>query len=276
MLWGPCILLCFLLVSPMVLLFNLLFLSKDLSHTERELRECILLYHLHLLRFISLVWIYFACFCGLHLKQYFLILQVAIEFPYVLTQTLIYCGIFYSMASFEWTAYKFLWYIFFMYFTMLYFTFYGMMTTAVTPNHNVAAIIAAPFYMLWNLFSGFMIPHKVMRLSSHCHLSSLLKSPTWHSIKVVLPIPNLEEEKEYVRFECDLFFLKMFIGEKWEKSLMKILWVNQNMKKLKISKLFYSLIHIFLYTEDTYMVEMVLLGKSCGMESLWPRCLAVF
>nr|CAN76828.1 hypothetical protein VITISV_002024 [Vitis vinifera] len=35
-----------------------------------------------------------------------------------------------------------------------------MMTTAVTPNHNVAAIIAAPFYMLWNLFSGFMIPHK--------------------------------------------------------------------------------------------------------------------
>ncbi|XP_051148620.1 ABC transporter G family member 32 [Andrographis paniculata] len=86
--------------------------------------------------------------------------QVIIEFPYVLAQALIYCTIFYSMASFEWTALKFLWYIFFMYFTMLYFTFYGMMTTAVTPNHNVAAIIAAPFYMLWNLFSGFMIPHK--------------------------------------------------------------------------------------------------------------------
>ncbi|KAH6803219.1 pleiotropic drug resistance 4 [Perilla frutescens var. frutescens] len=86
--------------------------------------------------------------------------QVAIELPYVLAQTLIYCTIFYSMASFEWAISKFLWYIFFMYFTMLYFTFYGMMTTAVTPNHNVAAIIAAPFYMLWNLFSGFMIPHK--------------------------------------------------------------------------------------------------------------------
>lgn len=69
------------------------------------------------------------------------------------------------MASFEWTASKFIWYIFFMYFSMLYFTFYGMMTTAVTPNHNVAAIIAAPFYMLWNLFSGFMIPHKVTKFS---------------------------------------------------------------------------------------------------------------
>ncbi|KAL3500441.1 hypothetical protein ACH5RR_039534 [Cinchona calisaya] len=32
-----------------------------------------------------------------------------------------------------------------------------MMTTSVTPNHNIAAIIAAPFYMMWNLFSGFMI-----------------------------------------------------------------------------------------------------------------------
>ncbi|KAL3629592.1 ABC transporter G member 32 [Castilleja foliolosa] len=86
--------------------------------------------------------------------------QVAIEFPYVFTQALIYSTTFYSMASFEWTAPKFLWYTFFMFFTMLYFTFYGMMTTAVTPNHNVAAIISAPFYMLWNLFSGFMIPHK--------------------------------------------------------------------------------------------------------------------
>ena len=92
----------------------------------------------------------------------FLLMQVAIEFPYVFAQTLIYGTIFYSLASFEWTGLKFTWYIFFMYFTLLYFTFFGMMTTAVTPNHNVAAIISAPFYMLWNLFSGFMIPHKVM------------------------------------------------------------------------------------------------------------------
>ncbi|CAI0389715.1 unnamed protein product [Linum tenue] len=54
----------------------------------------------------------------------------------------------------------FIWYMFFMYFTMLYFTFYGMMMTALTPNHNVASVVSAPFYMLWNLFSGFMIPHK--------------------------------------------------------------------------------------------------------------------
>ncbi|KAJ6793163.1 putative ABC transporter G family member 31 [Iris pallida] len=83
--------------------------------------------------------------------------QVSIELPYVLFQTVIYGIIFYSMGSFEWSIPKFLWFTFFMYFTLLYFTFFGMMTIAITPNHLVAPIIAAPFYTLWNLFSGFMI-----------------------------------------------------------------------------------------------------------------------
>ncbi|XP_021746264.1 ABC transporter G family member 32-like isoform X1 [Chenopodium quinoa] len=84
--------------------------------------------------------------------------QVAIEFPYVFAQSVIYSGIFYYMASFEWSFLKFFCYLYFMYFTLLYFTFFGMMSIAVTPNHNAAAIVSAPFYMMWNLFSGFMIP----------------------------------------------------------------------------------------------------------------------
>ncbi|XP_051137169.1 ABC transporter G family member 32-like isoform X2 [Andrographis paniculata] len=96
---------------------------------------------------------------GMYSALPFAFAQVAVEFPYVLVQSLIYSTIFYSMASFEWNVWKFLWYVYFMYFTLLYFTFFGMMTTSVTPNHNVAAIVAAPFYMMWNLFSGFMISH---------------------------------------------------------------------------------------------------------------------
>ncbi|XP_023749630.1 ABC transporter G family member 32 [Lactuca sativa] len=97
---------------------------------------------------------------GMYSPLPFAFAQGAIEFPYVLAQAVIYSTIFYSLAAFEWSTWKFIWYMYFMYLTMLYFTFYGMMTTAMTPNHNVAAIIAAPFYMFWNLFSGFMIPHK--------------------------------------------------------------------------------------------------------------------
>ncbi|XP_068647908.1 ABC transporter G family member 32-like [Aristolochia californica] len=99
---------------------------------------------------------------GMYSALPFAFAQVTIEFPYVFAQALIYGSLFYSMASFEWTLIKFFWFIFFMYFTLLYFTFFGMMVTAVTPNHNVAPIIAAPFYMLWNLFSGFMIAHKAI------------------------------------------------------------------------------------------------------------------
>ncbi|KAI4355695.1 hypothetical protein L6164_004443 [Bauhinia variegata] len=84
--------------------------------------------------------------------------QVLIELPYILAQAVTYGVIVYAMMGFEWSASKFFWYLFFMYFTFLYFTFYGMMTVAVTPNHHVASIVAAAFYGIWNLFSGFLIP----------------------------------------------------------------------------------------------------------------------
>ncbi|XP_059643285.1 ABC transporter G family member 32-like isoform X2 [Cornus florida] len=95
---------------------------------------------------------------GMYSALPFAFAQVTIEFPYVFVQSVIYSAIFYFMASFECSLLKFIYYLYFMFFTLLYFTFFGMMTIAVTPNHNVAAILGAPFYMMWNLFSGFMIP----------------------------------------------------------------------------------------------------------------------
>lgn len=86
------------------------------------------------------------------------VLQMAIELPYILIQSLIYGVLVYAMMAFEWTVAKFLWFIFFMYFTLLYHTFYGMMTMALSANHHVAAISSSAFYALWNLFSGFVVP----------------------------------------------------------------------------------------------------------------------
>ncbi|KAI3716294.1 hypothetical protein L6452_23531 [Arctium lappa] len=84
--------------------------------------------------------------------------QVLVEIPYIFAQTMIYCIIVYAMIGFEWTAVKFFWYTFFQFCCLLYMTFYGMMTVAITPNANIAAIIAASFYGFFNLFSGFIIP----------------------------------------------------------------------------------------------------------------------
>ncbi|XP_042059606.1 ABC transporter G family member 51-like isoform X1 [Salvia splendens] len=85
-----------------------------------------------------------------------------IEIPYVFMQSLIYGLIVFSMMGFPWSVEKLAWFIYFLFFSLLYFVLYGMMTVAVTPNHNIAAIISSFFYGIWNLFSGFIIPRPRM------------------------------------------------------------------------------------------------------------------
>ncbi|XP_062163334.1 pleiotropic drug resistance protein 1-like [Alnus glutinosa] len=96
---------------------------------------------------------------GMYSSLPYAIGQVVIELPYIFLQTVVYGFIVYAMMGFEQTLSKFLWYLFFMYFTMVYFTFYGMMTMALTPNYNIAAIVSTAFYGIWHLFSGFIVPH---------------------------------------------------------------------------------------------------------------------
>ncbi|CAN1836619.1 ABC transporter G family member 36, partial [Linum perenne] len=95
---------------------------------------------------------------GMYSELPYALSQVIAEIPYVLVQTTYYTLIVYAMMAFEWTAAKFFWFYFISFFSFLYFTYYGMMTVSVTPNHQVAAIFAATFYALFNLFSGFFIP----------------------------------------------------------------------------------------------------------------------
>uniref|UniRef100_A0A1D1YG49 Pleiotropic drug resistance protein 12 n=3 Tax=Anthurium amnicola TaxID=1678845 RepID=A0A1D1YG49_9ARAE len=95
---------------------------------------------------------------GMYSALPYAIAQVVLEIPYVFFQTTYYTLIVYAMLSFEWTAAKFSWFFFINYFSFLYFTYYGMMTVSISPNHQVASILAATFYSLFNLFSGFFIP----------------------------------------------------------------------------------------------------------------------
>jgi ABC-type multidrug transport system permease subunit len=87
--------------------------------------------------------------------------QVFIEIPHVFLQTLVYGLIVYSLIGLDWAFMKFFWYMFFMFFTFLYFTFYGMMAVAMTPNSDIAAIVATAFYAVWNIFAGFLVPRPV-------------------------------------------------------------------------------------------------------------------
>ncbi|KAK3043568.1 hypothetical protein RJ639_002147 [Escallonia herrerae] len=83
--------------------------------------------------------------------------QVAVEISYVVVQTVIYGLLLYSMIGFEWTAGKFFWFQYYMLTCFIYYTLYGMAILAVTPGHQIAAILMSFFVSFWNLFAGFLI-----------------------------------------------------------------------------------------------------------------------
>ncbi|KAK6263847.1 hypothetical protein SCA6_019281 [Theobroma cacao] len=84
--------------------------------------------------------------------------QVAIETIYTSIQTLIYVLLLYLMIGYEWKAGKFLWFYYYITSSYVYFTLYGMMVVALTPGHQIAAIVMSFFLSFWNMFSGFLIP----------------------------------------------------------------------------------------------------------------------
>ncbi|PKI59680.1 hypothetical protein CRG98_019921 [Punica granatum] len=84
--------------------------------------------------------------------------QVAIEVVYNAIQTLVYCILLYNMMGFNGSFGKFLWFYYYIFMCFVYFTLYGMMIVALTPSHQIAAIVMSFFLSFWNLFSGFLIP----------------------------------------------------------------------------------------------------------------------
>ncbi|KAM6592902.1 hypothetical protein CsatA_000605 [Cannabis sativa] len=84
--------------------------------------------------------------------------QVLIETIYTAIQTMIYTLLLYFMIGFEWKLGKFLWFYYYILMSFIYFTLYGMMVVALTPGHQIAAIVMSFFLSFWNLFSGFLIP----------------------------------------------------------------------------------------------------------------------
>ncbi|XP_020101536.1 ABC transporter G family member 41-like [Ananas comosus] len=97
-------------------------------------------------------------FAGMYSPWAYSFAQVVIEFPYVFGLVVLFMIITYPAIGFTWTASKFLWFFYIMFCTLLYFIYLGMMLTSLTPNVQVASILASVFYTLLNLFSGFIVP----------------------------------------------------------------------------------------------------------------------
>uniref|UniRef100_A0A0E0CLF2 ABC transporter domain-containing protein n=1 Tax=Oryza meridionalis TaxID=40149 RepID=A0A0E0CLF2_9ORYZ len=97
-------------------------------------------------------------FAGMYSPWAYSLAQVAMEIPYVLVQILLIMFIAYPMIGYAWTAAKFFWFMYTIACTLLYFLYFGMMIVSLTPNIQVASILASIFYTLQNLMSGFIVP----------------------------------------------------------------------------------------------------------------------
>ncbi|KAH7833592.1 hypothetical protein Vadar_007950 [Vaccinium darrowii] len=97
-------------------------------------------------------------FAGMYGSWAYALAQVTIEVPYLLAQAIVFSIITYPMIGYYWSAYKVFWYFYAMFCTLLYFTYVGMMLVAMTRSFPLAATLQSLFYVLFNLFSGFLIP----------------------------------------------------------------------------------------------------------------------
>jgi len=90
--------------------------------------------------------------------------QVTIEVPHLLALAMVFATITYPMIGYYWSAYKVLWYFYGVFCSLMYFNYLGMLIVAITPSFPVATILQSLFYMIFNLFSGFVIPQPVSYL----------------------------------------------------------------------------------------------------------------
>ncbi|XVE82355.1 hypothetical protein DITRI_Ditri15bG0142000 [Diplodiscus trichospermus] len=97
-------------------------------------------------------------FAGMYSSWAYSFAQVLVEIPYLFTITIIYVIITYPMIGYYWSAYKILWSFYSMFSTLLCFNYMGMMLVSLTPNIQVASIVASSAYTMLNLFSGFIVP----------------------------------------------------------------------------------------------------------------------
>ncbi|CAN6548372.1 unnamed protein product [Malus baccata var. baccata] len=97
-------------------------------------------------------------FAGMFSSWAYSFAQVLVEVPYAFTQAVIYVAITYPMIGYQWSAYKIFWSFYSMFCVLLSFNYLGMLIVSLTPNVQVAAIVASASYAMLNLFSGFVIP----------------------------------------------------------------------------------------------------------------------
>ncbi|KAB2614763.1 pleiotropic drug resistance protein 2-like [Pyrus ussuriensis x Pyrus communis] len=94
----------------------------------------------------------------MYLELPYAFVQVAIEAIYVAIQTFVYSCLLFFMIGYNFKVEKFLYFYYFIFLCFTYFSMFGMMVVALTPGHQIAAIVMSFLLSFRTLFSGFLIP----------------------------------------------------------------------------------------------------------------------
>ncbi|GJM95872.1 hypothetical protein PR202_ga12655 [Eleusine coracana subsp. coracana] len=97
-------------------------------------------------------------FAGMYSSWSYSLAQATIEIPYVFIQVVLYTSIIYPTIGYYWTAQKFLWFLYTYFCSVLSYVYAGLLLVSLTPNVQVATILASFFNTMQTLFSGFIIP----------------------------------------------------------------------------------------------------------------------
>ncbi|WCJ30776.1 ABC transporter G family member 37 [Euphorbia peplus] len=97
-------------------------------------------------------------FAGMYSPWAYSFAQVLVELPYLFVVALIYIVIAYPMVGYSMSLYKIFWAFYAIFCTLLCYNYMGMLLVSITPNVQVASILASTFYAILILFSGFVVP----------------------------------------------------------------------------------------------------------------------
>ncbi|XP_048225566.1 pleiotropic drug resistance protein 3 isoform X1 [Ricinus communis] len=97
-------------------------------------------------------------FAGMYSPWAYSLAQVLVELPYSFIIAIIYVVITYPMVGYSMSAYKIFWAFYSLFCTLLSFNYMGMLLVSLTPNIQVASILASSTYTMLILFTGFIVP----------------------------------------------------------------------------------------------------------------------
>jgi ABC-type multidrug transport system permease subunit len=157
---------------------------------------------------------------GYYSEASFAIAQIAVEWPYLFFQTLLYSSNAYFMIGFAAEAGKFFSFVLFFFLTLCYFTCFGQAAVALTPSVALSNVLCSFFFGFWNLFCGFLKPEPA--LPPYWQWFYYLNPVSWSLSSLSISQLGDLDDTQLTDFEGKTVTVPQFLEERfnWQEALL--------------------------------------------------------